>query len=909
MKQASAIFVLIVLIFGLTGGQIISELEICVAAGHQVAPQISASNECFYTVWEDYRAGMSNANIYGQSIYPDGTISGPGFPVCVVAGSNQTSPALTYNHISNIFFSLWFDQRSGTDIYARNNSCLGPSGDEREITVVTANISSPEVAFSGTHYLYVWGYRSGSSFATKYMVLDAGGTLVGSVNELAGLGSKGPSVAFDGYDFLVVFRDSTAYATGIFGKYFSASGAPLGDEFLIIDNANASEPCVCGIMGTTPAEAGFAVVWQQNDGDESASNIYIAILEHLSTSVETGIPVCTAVGAQASPAISWHGHGFCVVWEDQRGGFNSDIYGRFLGMTGMPSGDDFVICNADLGQQAPRLAYIASEEAYFCEWTDSRNGNSDIYGALFSPPPATPGPTVMSVRPRPGAFSGCDSAMTISLSSEYPLDEATLTITLNGMEYTAEDTEIAIVGMNILFFPAYPMGYAETMNVCLNDIADEMGTHISEPYCWSWIWDDVPPRITSTIPRADSILEEIPTMVSAAISDVGAGINEATFQITVNGAEFTFPHFGIYWDGYTLTLNLMELGFSALPETNCVIFRVSDAAYCQNVMLDTLRFFVVSGTGPIANPLYPHNGAISSCPNQQIRIVIFDEDGIDETSIVLVVNGIEYSYPDHLSFIPPGTLVFTPSPNFAEGLVYVILNEANDLLGNGLAMPLSYSFYIDLTPPYIDSTNCPGGHELDSLSTEDLFVSAGENYCDSLIFNDCYVLLSNSVGGFVARWDGDSLIRMGPFSFRTPTGEFINALAHAWSPGNDSFSICVHIGDAPDYCYPNFTDTCWTIIFHGSDITETRINTAINIIASPNPFNSTVSIDYVAPDGGKIEILDEAGHVLFRHRVFGKASFVWDGYDEEGMPLPSGVYIVKLTCGSHSIVRTINLIR
>ncbi len=885
------------------------EVAITTATGDQIGAQVSAGDECFFVVWEDHRAGVSNTNIYGQSIYPDGTLGGPGFPICITPASNQTSPVIAYNSTSSKFLNLWYDHRSGTQLYARNTDCTGTDGDEWLIADGTTNLSAPEMASSNSNYIYTWMVRSGMYFETKYIVLDTTGAPVGAIQSLSGPGSMSPAVAFDGEEFLIVWQDSLAAGAGIYGKYFDSTGTPIGAAFLIVDDADAYAPDVCAIRGSVgEVVPRFAIAWQHYDAATNA-DIYAGILEHLATSEITGIAVSTADNAQSSPAIGFHGYGLFVAWEDQRGGSTNDIYGRFLGLTGSPSGSEFAVCDEDLAQQAPKLAYSTAAEKYLCVWTDMRSGAySDIYGAILAPPPPSTGPSVTSVSPTDGTISGCDTlTMQISISSEHGIDDTTIIVSLNGVNYTLSDTELSLDGMTINFSPDYIAGTIETMNVCLETIEDEAGSPIESPYCWSWIWDDVAPQITSTNPSNGESLDDIPTTITAAMSDEVAGIDEATITANVNGTEFSTAETGVYWDGYTLTLNLSEMGYSTLPETNVVIFDALDEAECPNEMLDTLVFYVVSNPGPVAYAQVPLAGEIVSCDDQQIQISITDDDGVNASSIELSVNGTPYSFPDHLSFSDP-ILIFTPDPVFSEGTVYVQLDSCEDMSGNPLSTPLNYNFIIDLSPPTIISSTYPAETIIDSTSDTDFVVIADDNFCDSLKTSICYVMVTND-GAMIARWEGDAFTDIGDFTFTIPASSFLDSISGSAEGTLDTFGVCIHLADSPDRCSPNLADTCWEIYYQISGINEVKIPENISLSVSPNPFNANLDVEYSAPDGGKIEIFDGMGHRIYNFSVRGAGTFIWDGCDEEGMPMQSGIYFIKLRTFGGEISRVVKLVK
>ena len=83
----------------------------------------------------------------------------------------------------------------------------------------------------------------------------------------------------------------------------------------------------------------------------------------------------------------------------------------------------------------------------------------------------------------------------------------------------------------------------------------------------------------------------------------------------------------------------------------------------------------------------------------------------------------------------------------------------------------------------------------------------------------------------------------------------------------------------------------------------------------PNPFNSSTVIGYSLPVTGEVNlaIYDLAGqrvaHVASGHRAAGSYRIHWDGTDDDGDPLASGVYLVRLTSGGNVQTRRLTLLR
>jgi len=83
----------------------------------------------------------------------------------------------------------------------------------------------------------------------------------------------------------------------------------------------------------------------------------------------------------------------------------------------------------------------------------------------------------------------------------------------------------------------------------------------------------------------------------------------------------------------------------------------------------------------------------------------------------------------------------------------------------------------------------------------------------------------------------------------------------------------------------------------------------------PNPFNPATVIGYFLPVPSRIRavVYDLNGHririLAHGRRHAGHGTFVWDGTDGEGMPAPSGLYVVVLDAGSFIASEKILLIR
>jgi hypothetical protein len=125
------------------------------------------------------------------------------------------------------------------------------------------------------------------------------------------------------------------------------------------------------------------VVWQDGRNPATAPDIYGARVTSAGVVTDaSGIPISTATGAQASPAVAFDGVDFLVVWADQRDGGDFDIYGARVDTTGsVLDSSGIPISTFSGGEYFPKVA--ASGTNFLAVWEDDRNaggGYVDIYG-------------------------------------------------------------------------------------------------------------------------------------------------------------------------------------------------------------------------------------------------------------------------------------------------------------------------------------------------------------------------------------------------------------------------------------------------------------------------------------------------------------------------------------------------
>lgn len=98
-------------------------------------------------------------------------------------------------------------------------------------------------------------------------------------------------------------------------------------------------------------------------------------------------------------------------------------------------------------------------------------------------------------------------------------------------------------------------------------------------------------------------------------------------------------------------------------------------------------------------------------------------------------------------------------------------------------------------------------------------------------------------------------------------------------------------------------------------INNESIDTSFNITNYPNPFNPETIIDYELVDNGKVilDIYNIKGELVKslvnKEQKSGKYSVVWNGKNEKGKAVSSGVYLCKINVGAKEVTHRLSLIK
>jgi hypothetical protein len=106
-------------------------------------------------------------------------------------------------------------------------------------------------------------------------------------------------------------------------------------------------------------------------------------------------------------------------------------------------------------------------------------------------------------------------------------------------------------------------------------------------------------------------------------------------------------------------------------------------------------------------------------------------------------------------------------------------------------------------------------------------------------------------------------------------------------------------------------------------VDETPLPRRLTAVWAPNPFNPSVAVRFEVPEGAAtatgglhrvtVAVYDPRGRLvrtlLDAPRAAGAYRLVWDGKDEAGRALGSGVYLYRVTAGTATVAGKITLLR
>lgn len=380
------------------GGQVLDETDgvggVVISAGPTMKsnPTVACELSGCLVAWEDRRDLVNLTHgVYGQRFSHAGTLVGD--EIAISDGvRDQVHPAVAPRSDGG-YRAVWETHRVGeptvvfTGISA--NGFVG-SPDGKLVPRSYKDIQrSPAYALSASSQLAVYtDFLADSGMGTNMARLfDASGQKVGDgAIGLWGGGRSGPSVDFDGSQYLAVFSRVSASgpASGTYdigARRVTEAGERLDPTGVVVNSAVGDE------LYPDVASSGEVslVAWEDRRDPAVGADIRAAVVAPDGTVTVADIPICLAAGDQERPAIAWDptGRVFVVAWSDRRDG-DADIYAARVAPDGSVL-DAGGILASDKANQQLRPAVATSGGQLLLVWEDRRAApNRGIHGTRLT---------------------------------------------------------------------------------------------------------------------------------------------------------------------------------------------------------------------------------------------------------------------------------------------------------------------------------------------------------------------------------------------------------------------------------------------------------------------------------------------------------------------------------------------
>jgi hypothetical protein len=409
-------------------------------SGDQVRPGLSISASGGYLVWQDNATCPHGLGIGALALDNNLHAVGARFRVNRFGFGDDEHPQVALLNNGGAVF-VWQGGSLGFQhIYAR---FLAPGNtwfaDEALVSAATNcfQINPAVVCLANGNVAVVWSsYNQISSSSMQDVfcqLLSPTGQKIGSeflVNQFASFNQRTPAVAALNGGFVVSWISEqqratvagqnapiTAYtlATGmaaqfpsvdVYARSYDATGAPLGDEFLVNTGNN-----ICAHPSITGAPDGsFMVAWDERDSSVQMNGLDVFIRAFPNGGQGGAVRRVNTqlIGDQYVPQLRAVGTNYLMVWTSLgQDGSREGVYGQFLQPDGSALGGEFRVNGRVVGSQ--KEPALAADGAGRCltAWTSYTGGASgfDLFAQSYASPGFVPlSPTNHYGAPPPEAF-------------------------------------------------------------------------------------------------------------------------------------------------------------------------------------------------------------------------------------------------------------------------------------------------------------------------------------------------------------------------------------------------------------------------------------------------------------------------------------------------------------------------
>lgn len=344
----------------------------------------------YLSVWEDYRNGATNSDLYAQLISATGILSGTNLAVSTAAGY-QLGPRIAFNAtaVGGNFLVAWTDTRNGTlDVYAQLVNAAGNpingAGTIGQSPVLMASGTGNQILHAleyhpaANQFLLTWIDDVGGSSVLKGCRVSALNAKVGADITISATGGAlaggGLAVNNSTGNYLVAWGDARTTAPGVYTRQVSQTGTFPTAEAVVASGA--------GFDYLTPKLAynpinpiGFMLTYEIRSTTTGDSDVRARVLSSTGAATGLAIAVAPSTGHQTMPVVSCNRAvgNYLVTWSDGRAGANElDLYGKMFTASGGVLVNEWTVNNGTNLQAMPAVAYDSTKKLFMTLWQDAR---------------------------------------------------------------------------------------------------------------------------------------------------------------------------------------------------------------------------------------------------------------------------------------------------------------------------------------------------------------------------------------------------------------------------------------------------------------------------------------------------------------------------------------------------------
>jgi len=292
-------------------------------SGDSIFPQIATSNSNVYVIWQDDEFG--DPDIFFIRSNDDGVT----FPFAIdnLSSSSGFSDLPQIAATDENVYVIWQDDPPPdffNDIYFTASTNSGASfGSVTKLSSSSGFSDSAQIAASGDNVYVVWqDLILLETFYSKSN--DAGATFSGGINPLSdddSLASVSPQVAAAGNNVYLVWLDNSPGNDAVFFTASTDSGASFGNVINLNSGPNISQSAKIAAAGNN-----VYVSWQEKNPISGFDDIFFRASVDGGTTFGNVINLSNSNGFSLSPQIATIENNVVVVWYDDVAGINNIFF-------------------------------------------------------------------------------------------------------------------------------------------------------------------------------------------------------------------------------------------------------------------------------------------------------------------------------------------------------------------------------------------------------------------------------------------------------------------------------------------------------------------------------------------------------------------------------------------------------